>query len=1190
MVSVEKSVLICFGFLAVLITPTLEAVNYNEPNLEEPRYSYAGENDGGRLTGHVQNWATLIQNYILQLCSDGLKTEYTQSFYDKADYILQKKNATEIVAKVRELLDDYFNKKEEAARRIADEVKRLHDVSMGKNPYTSLTGIPNAFYRDSDIPGRLPELSYNTYFRQAVSKTSSTVKISDEVPRDSKDTINAVYYTKDLDEVFISNFEQDQQLRWQYFGSVEGVLRKFPGREWNRNFAGFYNDYDPRVRAWYIAATSDPKDVVIVLDCSYSMKGKKFDIAVSVVRIILDTLTKQDYVNVICARASHWDAFGKWHPFNTTVLSCKDDRLVPATTAHRKDLKEKTQALIPDGTSELKRGFEKAFELLSGKSRTGCQAIIILVTDGKDTDGERVRCGPGYYTRSGYVPGPICKYEWSKVWDKVKELNAVAEPRARIFSYGTIDDGENFPGHLACKNRGYFKKLTDGENLIGKMRDYFNFLSSNSQKTTQGKWTAPYIDAFGLKQMVTHAIPVLSDRTGKLLGVVGVDCTLEEIENLIVNEQWGSVYAFLIDNYGGTIFHPLLKPSSNLVEDPILVPIRQLEQPEGEPKEFSDVIDAMLKGETGHIEIQNAQRGVPKGSFSDGVKRQVMPATYFYTHLDKTDYSFAFSLAKTDEIFRIAREPEDRSHLPGTSIFNLLKEYNSSLARRKLPGQFEKIEVFHDEPKYPDLRVSYLYSSFFLAPRCYCDPNSYLVDDDLAMKTVKAHEFINSKEEDVGCPNSLVQKHIRADVLITSQIEKIWRNRNKKTLADVKWTYIGCRSGVFRTYPGHRSKRYYDPTKRPWYHRVIVNSDKTSISTAYMDSAGVGKIISVSQAVFEGMPIIADEECDKIEGQKPGGCQCSTDDDCVSVRCYRSQRPGLSDFTRCASVKVEAVTSLDILYEDFHKNVFKIMQDRDMPLSCLDEYPCPDGESGCMTRCYLFDNAANIVIDPEFINVSDLDTAKYNRVSLGKKEGEIMRELIYKHRFFIRKETIDFQGSCSLSASAPRVNLKGIAKTPEELDDYYKNKGPIPSFSSKFGCIQDVVGYQANSSVLEPSGMIIGNISGSCKSGFYYVTSLPKTNLFLLVVENWRNNKESMYFNFNCKITNRVSATGAFRIINGTCAHEDVAASLASQNRCPTPTNYEITNCTYISGAPRSSEMAWSALVVNVLTMVWLLG
>ena len=46
-------------------------------------------------------------------------------------------------------------------------------------------------------------------------------------------------------------------------------MRTFPGREWDTNFAGFYNDYDPRLRPWYIAATSGPKDVVIVLDCRY---------------------------------------------------------------------------------------------------------------------------------------------------------------------------------------------------------------------------------------------------------------------------------------------------------------------------------------------------------------------------------------------------------------------------------------------------------------------------------------------------------------------------------------------------------------------------------------------------------------------------------------------------------------------------------------------------------------------------------------------------------------------------------------------------------------------------------------------------------------------------------------------------------------------------------------------------------
>lgn len=53
----------------------------------------------------------------------------------------------------------------------------------------------------------------------------------------------------------------------------------------------------------------------------------------------------------------------------------------------------------------------------------------------------------------------------------------------------------------------------------------------------------------------------------------------------------------------------------------------------------------------------------------------------------------------------------------------------------------------------------------------------------------------------------------RADVLITQPIEEVWRNRNFESLDKVKWTNVGLRSGVFRTYPGHRSTRGYDPTE-----------------------------------------------------------------------------------------------------------------------------------------------------------------------------------------------------------------------------------------------------------------------------------------------------------------------------------------------------------------------------------------
>ena len=48
-----------------------------------------------------------------------------------------------------------------------------------------------------------------------------------------------------------------------------------------------------------------------------------------------------------------------------------------------------------------------------------------------------------------------------------------------------------------------------------------------------------------------------------------------------------------------------------------------------------------------------------------------------------------------------------------------------------------------------------------------------------------------------------------------------------------------------------------------------------------MDAAGVGKIITISQAVFEGMAARTDEECNNITDKKPGGCRCQSDDDCI---------------------------------------------------------------------------------------------------------------------------------------------------------------------------------------------------------------------------------------------------------------------------------------------------------------------
>jgi len=66
---------------------------------------------------------------------------------------------------------------------------------------------------------------------------------------------------------------------YQFFGSESGFIRVYPGRPWQRNVIGMREDYDARLRPWYVGATSGPKDVVIILDMSRSMgdfRGRRY--------------------------------------------------------------------------------------------------------------------------------------------------------------------------------------------------------------------------------------------------------------------------------------------------------------------------------------------------------------------------------------------------------------------------------------------------------------------------------------------------------------------------------------------------------------------------------------------------------------------------------------------------------------------------------------------------------------------------------------------------------------------------------------------------------------------------------------------------------------------------------------------------------------------------------------------------
>lgn len=69
------------------------------------------------------------------------------------------------------------------------------------------------------------------------------------------------------------------------------LAMKWPDELYNKT-------YDHRTRSWYTESMTSPKDMIILLDRSGSMTGRRRIISRQIVHDILDTLADNDYVNV----------------------------------------------------------------------------------------------------------------------------------------------------------------------------------------------------------------------------------------------------------------------------------------------------------------------------------------------------------------------------------------------------------------------------------------------------------------------------------------------------------------------------------------------------------------------------------------------------------------------------------------------------------------------------------------------------------------------------------------------------------------------------------------------------------------------------------------------------------------------------------------------------------------------------
>ncbi|KAM5333274.1 voltage-dependent calcium channel subunit alpha-2/delta-4 isoform 8-T9 [Glossophaga mutica] len=519
---------------------------------------------------------------------------------------IQEVDGLELVRKFSEDMETMLHRKVEAVKVLQNLVEAAEEADLSHEFNKSLVFdyYNSVLINERDGNGKYVELGAefilesNAHFSNLMVNTSlSSVQLPTNVYNKDPDILNGVYMSEALNPVFVENFQRDPTLTWQYFGSSAGFFRIYPGIKWTPDENGVIT-FDCRNRGWYIQAATSPKDIVIVLDTSGSMKGLRMTIAKHTISTILDTLGENDFVNII---------------------------------AHFKQL---VDDLMVKGVGVVDQALREAFQILKQfqEARQGslCNQAIMLISDGAVEDYEPV----------------FEEYNWP-------------DRKVRVFTY-LIGREVTFADRMkwiACNNKGYYTQISTLADAQENVMEYLHVLSRPMVINHDHDiiWTEAYMDsklftshAQSLMLLTTVAMPVFSKKNetrshGILLGVVGSDVALRELMKLAPRYKLGiHGYAFLNTNNGYILSHPDLRPLYR--EGKKLKPKPNYNSVDLSEVEWEDRAEtlrtAMINGETGSLSMD------VKVPLDKGKRVLFLTNDYFFTDISDTPFSLGVVLSQ----------------------------------------------------------------------------------------------------------------------------------------------------------------------------------------------------------------------------------------------------------------------------------------------------------------------------------------------------------------------------------------------------------------------------------------------------------------------------------------------------------------------------------------------------------------
>ncbi|XP_016388150.1 voltage-dependent calcium channel subunit alpha-2/delta-1-like [Sinocyclocheilus rhinocerous] len=750
----------------------------------------------------IKEWVDQLQQELVSLADiASAGNNLRQIFMDNQNYFTVKtNNAAQLVETAARNIENFLKKRAAALETLATAAENFQMEHQWKDEFEE-DDIVYFNAKDNleanETEGRKnrirPAFKEDPSFKNRLTSYNHTaVHIPTDIYDGSTIVLNELNWTEALEDVFKKNREEDPTLLWQVFGSATGLARYYPASPWMdaRKTPSKIDLYDVRRRPWYVQGAASPKDMLILVDASGSVSGLTLKLIRTSVSEMLETLSDDDYVNVV--------------HFNTKVnnTACFD-HLVQANVRNKKILKDAVQNITAKGITNYTKGFEFAFNQLSNPNitRANCNKIIMLFTDGGEERAEEV----------------FSRYNIDK--------------KVRVFTFSVGQHNyDTWPiKWMACANKGYFYEIPSIGAIRINTQEYLDVLGRPMvlADAKQVQWTNVYLDALELGLVITGTLPVFNKTKSRkggsrnqhqnqlILGVMGVDVSLDDIKRLTPRFTIGpNGYYFAIDPNGYVLLHPNLQPKNPKFQEPVTLDFLDAEL---ENYIKVQIRTLMIDRDPGEKTIETLVKSQDERYIDRGVR------TYTWAPVNGTDYSLALVL------------PEYSLHYIEANMGDTIKQAMSQWGNKA----FETMQ----QEKFEE------YGYTFIAPREYC--KDLKISSNNTQFLMDFNEYIDRKTPNDPLCNLTLVNRLLLDAGLTADLVNVWKDQN---VDGVLAQFVATDGGITRVYPKSAGEEWGEnsETYDSSFYKRSLDNDIYIFTAPYVNrsrESGYESGILVSKAV-----------------------------------------------------------------------------------------------------------------------------------------------------------------------------------------------------------------------------------------------------------------------------------------------------------------------------------------------------